>query len=574
MAESRGQDGIPRDAGILPVQAAPHGQDARVTGAQHRVISGNIVDLTGKRIYPGVIHIANGMIERIVPDDKTYSTFLMPGFVDAHVHIESSMLVPSQFARLASVHGTVATVSDPHEIGNVLGVAGVEYMIEEAATSPLKFNFGAPSCVPATTFETAGATIDAEQVGALMARPDIKYLSEVMNFPGVIAGDADLSAKIAHAKKHIKRIDGHAPGLRGPGCEKYFAAGVSTDHECYTIEEAEEKLRYGVQILIREGSAAKNWEALFPLIDRYPDRCMFCTDDKHPNELERGHINEIARRSVARGAYVMNVLRCACINPVKHYNLNVGLLAPGDPADFIEVADLKNFTVLKTFINGQLVAENGKSLLATQPAKVVNRFDTQPKSAADFAVKRTGDRVNVIGAIDGQLVTHLIHASPGVDGDNAVSNPAQDILKIAVVNRYKNAPPAVGFIRGFGLTRGAIASSVAHDSHNIVAVGVSDSDICRAVNLVIAQRGGLSAVNGAQEMILPLPVAGIMSNADGYDIARQYADIDRFAKQMGSTLAAPFMTLSFMALLVIPSLKMSDLGLFDGDKFQFRALFE
>jgi len=536
-------------------------------------ISGNIVDIAKGRIYSGTIHIQGGRIERIVPDDKQYSTYLMPGFIDAHVHIESSMLVPSQFARLAVVHGTVATVSDPHEIGNVLGVEGVEYMIEEGKTVPFKFNFGAPSCVPATSFETAGATIDAGQVGELMARAEIKYLSEVMNFPGVIAGDADLVAKIDHAKRHDKRIDGHAPGLRGAGCQKYFANGISTDHECFTLDEAEEKLRYGAHILIREGSAAKNWDALFPLIDRRPARCMFCTDDKHPNELERGHINEIAARSVARGANVINLLQCACINPVLHYGLEVGLLRVGDWADLIEVEDLTQFKVRRTFIDGNVVAENGRPLIATKRAAIVNRFSARAKSPGDFAIEPKGDRVNVIGAIDGQLVTHRIQASAGIEGNNAVSNVAQDILKIAVVNRYKDARPAVGFIRGFGLQRGAIASSVAHDSHNIVAVGVNDRDISRAVNLVIEKRGGLSAVDGESELVLPLPVAGIMTNADGFETARQYAAIDAMAKRMGSTLGAPFMTLSFMALLVIPSLKMSDLGLFDGDQFQFRDVF-
>ncbi|HZZ44915.1 MAG TPA: adenine deaminase [Tepidisphaeraceae bacterium] len=526
-------------------------------------VSGNIVDVLRQRVFGGTVFVAGGKIERIEEDGKRYETYLMPGFVDGHVHVESSMLVPSEFARLAVVHGTVATVSDPHEIGNVLGVAGVEYMIEVGKTVPFKFCFGAPACVPATGFETAGAVIGPGEVEELLSRPEVGYLSEVMNFPGVINGDVDMLAKIAAAKRVGKRVDGHAPGLRGEMCRKYLAAGIETDHECFTQEEAEEKLALGCKILIREGSAARNFEALYRLIDRFPDRCMFATDDMHPDTLVRGHIDRLAARAIGLGMDVMNVLRVGCVNAVEHYGLKVGLLRVGDAADFIEVGDLKELRVRRTWIDGGLVAERRRSLLIPGKARVVNRFEAGVKEEGDFATPSGGTHVRVIEAMDGELITRSLRVAReeiGIEGD---------VLKIAVVNRYeREAKPAVGFIRGFGLKRGAMASSVAHDSHNIVAVGVTDEELSEAVNAVIRERGGLAAVDGRRVEVLGLPVAGIMSNEDGYVVAQRYGELEEMVKGMGTGLRAPFMTLSFMALLVIPSLKMSDRGLFDGDLFR------
>jgi adenine deaminase len=489
--------------------------------------------------------------------------------VDAHVHIESSLLTPGQFARLAVVHGTVATVSDPHEIGNVLGVAGVRYMLENGRGVPFKFYFGAPSCVPATPFETAGAEIDARDVESLLQMPEIRYLAEMMNWPGVLNGDAGVLEKIALAKRYNKPVDGHAPGLRGEQARQYAAAGITTDHECFTAEEALDKLRLGMHVLIREGSAAKNFEALVPLLSDYPDQIMFCSDDKHPDSLVLGHIDQLVRRAVGKGIDVFKVLRAACVNPVRHYGLAVGLLQPGDPADLVVVQDLKVFKVLQTYINGQLVAETGRSLITPAAPETPNRFNASPQTPAAFAVPAGRAEIPVIEAIDGQLVTHKLMVPAKVAGGQIVADPANDILKITVVNRYREAPPAVAFVKNFGLKEGAIASSVAHDSHNLIAVGTDDESICRAVNRLIEAKGGLAAVTGAEEKILPLPIAGLMSGEDGYEVARRYEALDKMAKRMGSRLKSPFMTLSFMALLVIPSLKLSDKGLFDGDAFAF-----
>lgn len=547
-------------------------------------IRGKLVDVHQKKIYPAEILVENERIISITNLEegiKAQETgnknehFILPGFIDAHVHIESSMLIPSEFARLAVVHGTVATVSDPHEIANVCGMNGVEYMIDNGMTVPFKFNFGAPSCVPATIFETAGAAINSSHIEEMMQRRDILYLSEMMNFPGVLNKDAEVMKKIESAKKHQKPVDGHAPGLRGAAAHQYISAGISTDHECFTAEEALDKLKYGMNIIIREGSAAKNFEALVELLNDHEDKMMFCSDDKHPDSLVDGHINQLCERAVAKGIDVFKVLKAACVNPVAHYKLKVGLLRQNDFADFIVVKDLEKFEVVQTYINGQLVAENGKTLIK-QPTtllpgiKYVNNFSCSKKKTADFAVDGTlHSSIPVIEALDGQLITNNIMHELKSDGKNLISDPENDILKIVVVNRYKNAPVAKAFIKNFGLKKGAIASSVAHDSHNIVAVGVDDESICQAVNDIIDHKGGVSCVGGKQNIMLPLPVAGLMSGEDGYMVAEKYSAIDQAAKELGSQLSAPFMTLSFMALLVIPHLKLSDLGLFDGDVFRF-----
>lgn len=536
-------------------------------------VSGNLVDVCRNRILPGTITVLDGRIAEIAEEDQAFENYLMPGFVDAHIHIESSLLVPSEFARLAVAHGTVAVVCDPHEIGNVLGVAGVDYMLENGRQTPFKFAFGAPSCVPATGFETAGARIGVEEIGALLSRKEIGYLSEMMNFPGVLHRDFDVMERLRLAQEFGKPVDGHAPGLRGAAAASYFQAGISTDHECYTEEEAREKLELGVRLLIREGSAARNFEALYRLIDAWPERCMFCSDDKHPDELVRSHIDALARRAIQSGVELMNALRCACVNPVRHYGLDVGLLQPGDPADFIEVDGLETLRVLRTYIQGSLVARSGVSLLPHVSAPTINRFARQPVSEEELRVSARGTHLRVIEAINGQIVTGRgtapVHSLCGL----VHSDTVRDVLKIVVVNRYRAAPPAVGFVRGFGLQRGAIASSVAHDSHNVVAVGVGDDALCQAINAVIRAQGGLAAACGDETSLLQLPVAGLMSAEDGFEVAGKYADLDRFAKQLGTPLASPYMTLSFMALLVIPSLKMSDLGLFDGERFELVSLF-
>jgi adenine deaminase len=540
-------------------------------------IKGNLVDIYERRIYAAILTIENDRITSITPIDEKVTGFILPGFIDSHVHVESSMLVPSEFAKLTVVHGTVGTISDPHEIANVCGVEGVEYMLENASTVPFKFNFGAPSCVPATAFETAGASLDSVAVRKLLEKKEIRYLSEMMNFPGVLNKDPEVMQKISDALSLGKPVDGHAPGLRGEAAKQYIDAGISTDHECFTAEEALDKLQYGMKILVREGSAAKNFEALIELLHDHSDHMMFCSDDKHPDSLVNGHIDQLCARAIAKRHNIFNVLKAACINPVLHYKMDVGLLKVNDHADFIVVNDLENFKVQKTYINGKLVAENGRSLIETTTAKLINHFDCEKIKADALIIHKTEivdekNNIPVIEALDGQLITNKLSIPVSDFNLNGViinSNPGNDLLKMVVVNRYHTAPIAKCFIRNFGFKHGAIASTVAHDSHNIIAVGVTDEDLAKAINLVIDASGGVSCVNGTSSKILPLPVAGLMSNEDGYKVAEAYTSIDKMAKELGSNLAAPYMTLSFMALLVIPHLKLSDKGLFDGDSFSF-----
>jgi len=532
-------------------------------------IQGQIVDIPNRRIYPGEVTVEHGKIISVTEKEHTVKNYILPGFIDSHIHIESSMLVPSEFAKLAVLHGTVGTISDPHEIANVLGKEGVHYMIENGKKVPLKFHFGAPSCVPATFFETAGAIIDSEQIKELMASPDIYYLSEMMNYPGVLFDDEEVMKKIAWAKHFGKLVDGHAPGLRGEPVKKYIAAGISTDHECFTYDEAAEKLSLGMKVLIREGSAAKNFEALIDLLPEHYENMMFCSDDKHPDDLIVGHINLLCQRAVAKGFDVFKILQMACINPVKHYNMEVGLLQPNDAADFIVVEDLTHFKVVQTYINGELVAENGQSFVKHVDFEKPNNFNTSKKEIHDFEISGAASKIRVIEALEGQLITNEIHCMPKIEEGKLVSDTNNDILKMTVVNRYQNAEPAIAFIKNFGLKKGAIASSVAHDCHNIVAVGTSDEEICKAVNILIENNGGICAVNGLESKSLALPVAGIMSDKNGWETGKLYQEIDAMSKELGSSLKAPFMTLSFMALLVIPDLKLSDKGLFSGNSFSF-----
>jgi len=539
-------------------------------------VRGKLVNIEEEKIYPVQVQILENKIiaiEKLETQDEL--PYLLPGFIDAHVHIESSMLTPAEFARMAVVHGTVATISDPHEIANVMGVEGVEYMIENGQRVPFKFYFGAPSCVPATTFETAGAEVTAEQIDELLQKPEVKYLAEMMNWPGVLYNDETVYKKIEIAKKHNKPIDGHAPGLKGEQAKQYIAAGISTDHECFTKEEALDKLREGMKVIIREGSAAKNFEALVDLIHNYCNKMMFCSDDKHPDSLVEGHINALVKRAISRGIDLFKVLRVACVNPVEHYNLEVGQLKEGDAADFIVVKDLEDFEVLNTYVNGELVAEKGKSHIEHLQSEIINNFDTSIKTIEQFVVKAEEGQstLAVIEVIDGELITKRLEVPAKIEDGKVLTDLDNDILKITVVNRYKDAEPAVAFIKNFGLTSGAIASSVGHDSHNIIAVGVDDESICEAVNMLIKSKGGLSAVRGVETAVLPLPIAGLMTGEDGYEVAQQYIKIDKMAKKMGSKLISPFMSLSFMALLVIPEIKLSDLGLFDGQKFEFIDLF-
>lgn len=540
------------------------------------LISGQIVDVRNRRIFPAEIELEGGKIKEIRPrpDGDVDDGYIMPGFIDAHIHIESSMLVPSEFAKWAVGHGTVATVSDPHEIANVIGVDGVEFMIENGNTVPLKFHFGAPSCVPATPFETAGATLPPEKIRQLLRRDDIKYLAEMMNWPGVLNSDAEVLEKIKIAKEFNKVVDGHAPGLRGEKAVQYFAAGISTDHECTQYDEAVEKIQAGAKIAIREGSAAKNFEALHPLFASHPKALMLCSDDKHPDELMQGHINQLVIRALQKGYALFDVLHAACIHPIDHYGLDVGSLQAGDPADFLRVKNLRDFNLDEVYINGEKVYDGSRILFDCDVKHFPERMDADLLKPEQIAISAQSSRHRVIVAHDGELITSQTIADGSVNANGqAVSDSDRDILKIVVYDRYHSSPPAVAFIRGFGLKEGALASSVAHDCHNIIAVGVSDEDIIQSMNTVIENKGGISFACNEEQFVLPLPVAGIMTAENGQSVADQYKNLDRRVKQHGSVLSAPYMTLSFMALLVIPSLKLSDQGLFDGEKFEFVDLF-
>lgn len=536
-------------------------------------VSGHIVDVVKGIIFDGIIQIADGIITDIKHSDNIENQYIIPGLIDAHVHIESSMLVPAEFARLAVVHGTVATVSDPHEIANVLGIQGVEYMIENGNKTPFYFFFGAPSCVPATSFESSGAVIDANQIEQLLNRDDIFYLSEMMNFPGVLYGDEQIKQMLQAAARVKKPVDGHAPGLDKDGIAIYAKAGITTDHECSTKEEAVEKIKNGMKILIREGSAARNFDALIPLMNLFPQELMFCSDDKHPDELTEGHINRLIKRAIHAGYNFMDIIRACTLNPIKHYNLPCGMLQVGQTADMVVIDNLQEFNVLSTFIKGQLVASAGKTFLVTAAYPSPNCFVAESVNADSLAVPLQAGKIRVIDAQDGELLTGEWLADPKVLGGYVCADIERDILKIVVINRYQQSKPAVGFIRGFGFNSGALASTVAHDSHNIVCVGTSDAEMVAAINALVEVKGGISISNSGQTDVLPLPVAGIMSNKDGYEVAAKYSEINKLALQLGGNLKAPFMTMSFMALLVIPELKLSDKGLFDGRSFSLTTLF-
>jgi adenine deaminase len=483
------------------------------------------------------------------------------------------MLIPSEFAHMAVVHGTVATVSDPHEIANVMGVKGVEFMIDNGKKLPFRFYFGAPSCVPATTFETSGAILGASEIETLLQYNEIKYLAEMMNFPGVLYNDSEVIKKLNVARKLGKPIDGHAPGLRGEALKKYVNAGITTDHECFTIEEAREKIALGMKIQIREGSAARKFNTLIPLLAESPQSIMFCSDDKHPDDLLHGHMNLLISRAIKDGYNPIDAIRAASLNPITHYKLQPSLLQQGDDADFIVVDNLIDFNVLQTYIRGKLVAEKGKSLMKLVKEKPLNYFVAENITSEILAIPYTGNKARVIKAIDGEIVTGSSFAVPKIEGGMVVSDTDNDILKIVVINRYMKSPPGVGLIHGFGLKKGAIASTVAHDSHNLIAIGTDDQSLVKAINLLIETKGGICALDNDTEVILPLPFAGLMSDMDGWELASKYLILNQKAHELGSKLQAPFMTLSFMALLVIPELKISDKGLFDGNKFSFTDLF-
>ena len=536
-------------------------------------ISGNIVDVINKKIFPGKILVKDGKIVKISLTRNTQKVFIIPGLIDSHIHIESSMLVPSEFSRLAVRHGTIAAVSDPHEITNVLGIEGIKFMLLNGGKVPFKFYFGVPSCVPATNFETTGGKLDEKEIEELFLNYKFKYLAEVMNFQGVINDDENIIAKIKIAKKYNRQIDGHAPGLTGKNLKKYVSQGITTDHECTSIEEGREKILRGMNILIREGSAAKNFNDLIPLIKEYPSKIMLCTDDLHPDDLENGHINRLIKKGVDMGYDLFDMLRAATLNPSVHYKLNTGILKENDPADFVIINSFEDFSIIATYIEGEKVYENGKTKIARVIVENRNVFNCDKITIKQLEVPAKSDKIKVIEAFDGQLYTKELITLATIKDGKVISNIKNDILKIVVYNRYNKSNPAVSFIKGFRLKKGAIASTIAHDSHNIIAVGVKDIDIANAINRIIEIRGGILLTNGSKFEEIQLSVAGLLTYKDGLQIAKEYREMNNKVKLLGSSLRAPFMTLSFMALLVIPELKLSDKGLFDVRKFNFTDLY-
>ena len=538
-------------------------------------IKAHIIDVLNRRRYDGALTVEDGRIVSIdgnveVPDD---APCVMPGFVDAHVHIESSMLLPEEFGRVALKHGTVAAVCDPHEIANVLGEVGVDYMIKNSRRTPMKLCFAAPSCVPSTGFETAGGEIGVDGIERLMGREDIYALAEMMNSVGVVMDDPVVMGKIEAAKRMGKPIDGHAPLLTGDWLKKYTAAGITTDHECTSIDEAEDKLAHGMKILLRSGSAANDFINLKGLLADHPERLMFCADDKHPDDLLKGHINEMVRQAVACGYPLWNVLWAACVEPVRHYRLPVGLLQEGDAADFIVVDNMVDFNVRETYVDGQ--PSHSIHTRCTIDGNWPNNFERTAVTEGEIRVKRVGGKIKVIGVKESSIITECQVVKPRLsdDGECVVQDVERDLLKIVVVNRYSDkAVPQTAFISGFGLRKGAIASTIAHDCHNLIAVGADDRSIVKAMTRLIEEKGGIAVCDGEEVDVLPLPVAGLMSPEPAEEVAAAYERLNCKTKELGCRLSAPFMTLSFMALPVIPHLKLTDKGLFDFSSFGFVEL--
>ncbi len=541
---------------------------------QKQVVSGMIIDPVRRRIFPGHLHYQDGIISTIEEDSTVQEThFILPPLVDAHIHIESSMLTPSEFAKKAVCHGTGAVVADPHEIANVLGIPGIDFMIRDAKTVPLAFYFGAPSCVPATPFESAGATLDSEDIANLMKREDIYFLGEMMNFPGVIHQDEEVLAKIEQAKQHHKPVDGHAPQLTGSELSNYIKAGISTEHEATTLAEALEKISKGMKILIRNGSSAKDFAALHSIISSHPENGMLCSDDLHPTDLLHGHINLLVKKALQAGHDILDILQYSCVNPIKHYNLATGLMQQDDPADFIIVDNLKDFTILSHYAGGIKIAEKGTPLFTTSAPKPLNNFHARPLQKTDLHIPTQQGDIQVIHVTDGEIISKKELRKPVVQDQTCLADPDQDLLKICVLNRYKPATPAVGFVSGFGLKKGAMASSIAHDSHNIIGIGCNDEDLTEAINEVIRCQGGI-VYKGNELLSLPLPIAGLMGQTSCKDTAEKHDQIEDKTKENGCRLSAPFMTMSFLALPVIPHLKITDRGLFDVDSFSFTSLFQ
>lgn len=534
-------------------------------------IEGNLVDIHNRSIYPAEITIEHGKICSIERRDQKYNYFIIPGFIDSHVHIESSMMTPKQFSDYVVTRGTIAVVTDPHEIANVVGVEGIHFMQKSAQEGKIKTFFTVPSCVPATPFDCSGATIDASKVEQLLRSGQFVGLSEMMNVPGVLNNDPEVMRKLSAARDLELPIDGHAPDLHGEELKRYVKAGITTDHECSTLNEALEKIECGMKILIREGSSARNYESLKYLLSESPDDVMFCTDDSHPDDLlTNGHIDRIVRRAVMDGFDLFEVLGAASRNAIEHYHLPVGMLRIGDPADFVLVADLREFKVVSTYIHGEKVYSSTeiKQTERIDLVKAINNFKAEKLTEADICLT-VSNCLTSIKVEDGELLTDVVYTEFKDPILNFQSDIKQDLLKIVYYNRYHHSKPQVATINGFGLKWGAFASSIAHDSHNIIAVGCSDREIVMAINRIITEQGGIALVDGDQEKILPLPIGGIMSSKSCWQLAYEWEELHNRVKAMGCVLKAPFMTLAFMSLIVIPKLKIGEKGLFDYTLFSF-----
>ncbi len=533
------------------------------------LVRGNLLNVSTEEVYGAEITYLNGIITCVKAVHGNYKGLILPGFIDAHIHIESSLLTPSRFAEAVVPHGTTSIVADPHEIANVMGLNGINYMVNDASTVPLKVYLTAPSCVPATPFETSGGVISEYEIEKLLEDKNVVALGEMMNFPGVINEDQNVIAKLKAAKRIGKPVDGHAPLLSGSELCKYIMSGISTDHECTTKKEALEKRRLGMKLMLREGSSAKNLKELASIGGYF-----IVSDDKDPGDLLQGHVDGMLRKAFEYGIDPIEALKMVTLNPGEHYNLNTGNIVPGKAADLIFIDNLKDLNIEKVIVDGNLVAQNGRPLFDVKPKEIPSTFKLKPKNHSNFDVpgKKSKETVRVIEMLEDQLITHESSAVLKLVDGNLKSDLGNDILKIAVVERYGNERISNAFIKGFGLKDGAIASSVAHDSHNIITVGTNSQDMTKAVNTVLRNKGGLAAVSKDIFYELELPVAGLMSTKSALEVSSDLKILHDAVLDMGSKLKSPFMSMSFMTLLVIPKLKISDMGLFDVEKFDFVEL--
>ena len=540
------------------------------------VFTGELVP-TAVAVFDGVVVGYGDRPAREV--ENLQDAVIAPGFMDGHVHLESSLLLPSEFARAVLPHGTTTVVADPHEIANVSGLAGIRFMLEASEAIGLEVLLMASSCVPASLLETAGAELTADDLGALARHPRVLGLAEVMNFPGVVLGDPAVLAKLERFRGRV--IDGHAPGLSGPLLDAYLCAGIGSDHECTRLEEAREKLAKGMHIMIREGSQAHDLEALAPLVTpRTAPRCMLVSDDCHPEDLlEHGHLDRILRRATELGMDAITAIRLVTLSPAEYFGLRfLGGVAPGFQADLVVLDSLQPLHVERVYKKGRLVGEGGRCLLEPRQATTGQELRSMKLSevtAADLRIPAAGSRVRAIRLAENTLTTGEEIMEPAVRNDEVVSDPDRDLLKVAVLERHRGTGrKGLGLVRGLGIRRGALASTVAHDSHHLIVVGAADSDMVVAANALRELGGGLVVTSGGKILArLPLPVAGLMSDAPLSQVVNQKREINRAAHDLGAALAQPFMALSFLALPVIPKLKLTDQGLVDVELFRHVPLF-